>query len=1454
MLKYILIVLVLVTKLALYGQNLVVNEFMASNSHVLSDNAGEYDDWIEIYNSTGADIDLAGYYFSDNPNNPYKYKIPATNPIFTTIPAGGYLVFWADGDTLQGPTHLSFKISAEGESILVTNPQGIIEDEITFSEQESNVSYSRIPDGTGPFYFCTTATPYAQNNAIGYNGFVKSNPVFSVKRGVYETPQLLELTKDFVSGEIRYTLDGTDPNLSSTLYSSPLPITQNTTVRAAVFQDSLVPSEIKTHSYIFDVVADQDLPIISITGDSLLFYDSGTGLFTQNFLPSWEYKINFEIIDVKLGTDKSQEMGIEVLQDEGWQLPQKPMNLRARDEYGKKNLNYKLFPDESMTSYKSFSLRNGIKDWGNTMVKDGLSQKITEDNLNLDNRFYRPSSVYINGVWQGVYNIRVNTDTKYPEELYGYDNDSIDIIKGNGALEGSPVSYNNWMDSLQNITVMDSLSFESISSEMDVENYTHHILSTLFFGNQKWASENSFQWKSRENEGKWRWFQRGYDEGMQMVNIDSVLFDFVTNPVGGIDNPEWITRPIRKLLTNDDYRQYFLSQLADHYYVTFNPILLNEKQAEVKTMLDNYMQDHIPLWSSASNGYAAPIVSFQAWEDSLSKVADWYANRGLKVQSDALTYFSELTSMSNLNLQVQTAGAGEIAINNLIVPKDNWTGKYFDSLTFSLTAIPNPGYEFVGWGNSGLMDSTQAQFSMLLNSDTSIIAYFQATSLEAENVLITEIKAVKDTLYDVGDWIELYNPSANWINMSNWVFKDGNDAYSFPGNALMAPNSYVILAADRVSFLNWYKDYYGMDVGDQVYGNLNFGLSSDEGELRLINSDGHVIDSVDYLNSSPWPEIYAPDTLSIELIDASFDNEYGHNWYLSNSFLGTPLNPSNLSLLHIGKIPNQEVNAGVAFIDFDLNEYIYSPNMPIADLTIEVLGNVAIQESISAQQVVSLNYNNWQGVEWMTFKISDTLGNTSIDSAQFLVGTILDQIPCNATYTINESPIYITAPITIPNGCITNFLAGVEVRMKSNAEFIVKGEVNFLGDASDSVYLHGHLGEWNSILIDSSASTSTFSYMSIKDATHGSDSVPMNAAIAGRYGNFSINNSTFNIAKRSIYGYHGEAAVRDCYFHKSAGEKVNFQFTDASVVNCYLSSTYGDNDAIDFDAVKNGLIQGNTIVYGEDDGIDIGQIEGVVCDSLRVIGNNVSGIVDKAVSVGEGSSSIFIERNILTNSFYGVAVKDGSQALLDHNTIDGNNFAIALFEKNNGLEGSYASVENSILSNSQEASALIDVTSSAIFNYNCSNVDVLSGVGNIFGDPSYSNDYNLEYYSPCINTGDPVFASDADNTRTDIGAKWFNTEALENSLSNDILVMPNPVSYGSNFTVSWHLLEEGNQVIQLIDIRGRVVQEQLLTIEKINPLEVQFLEFNSAQLGTGVYFCRVQGGVETITAKFVVAP
>jgi hypothetical protein len=121
----------------------IINEIMASNTSALADPQGEFDDWIELHNVTGQDVDLTGRYLSDEPNNPRKWAFPAG----TMIPADGYLLVWADEDGQATPgLHASFKLSADGEQVFLTDTDAnlnAILDSVTFGVQTTDRSYGR---------------------------------------------------------------------------------------------------------------------------------------------------------------------------------------------------------------------------------------------------------------------------------------------------------------------------------------------------------------------------------------------------------------------------------------------------------------------------------------------------------------------------------------------------------------------------------------------------------------------------------------------------------------------------------------------------------------------------------------------------------------------------------------------------------------------------------------------------------------------------------------------------------------------------------------------------------------------------------------------------------------------------------------------------------------------------------------------------------------------------------------------------------------------------------------------------------------------------------------------------------------------------------------------------------------------------------------------------------------
>jgi hypothetical protein len=155
-----------------FAQALKVNEIMATNNTYLSD-LNNYGDWVEIYNPSNQEVDIAGYYVTDDYTLPTKYQIPTGNPSSIIAP-GGYKIIWADDSTQN--LHANFKISSNGERFALVASDGVtFIDSISFGPQTTDVSYGRTSDGSDSWTFFTTSSPNASNAPAGISNVEMSN-------------------------------------------------------------------------------------------------------------------------------------------------------------------------------------------------------------------------------------------------------------------------------------------------------------------------------------------------------------------------------------------------------------------------------------------------------------------------------------------------------------------------------------------------------------------------------------------------------------------------------------------------------------------------------------------------------------------------------------------------------------------------------------------------------------------------------------------------------------------------------------------------------------------------------------------------------------------------------------------------------------------------------------------------------------------------------------------------------------------------------------------------------------------------------------------------------------------------------------------------------------------------------------------------------------------------------
>ena len=147
--------------------SLLINEVMASNTGTIADNYGQFDDWFELYNPTADTLDLAGWFASDDPAHPTRYRFPHGTDS-TKVPPYGFRIVWADGQPEQGVLHATFGLSASGDCVYLYKPDAItISDNICIGAAVANVSYGRTYDGANNWIDFNPATPGATNVQVG---------------------------------------------------------------------------------------------------------------------------------------------------------------------------------------------------------------------------------------------------------------------------------------------------------------------------------------------------------------------------------------------------------------------------------------------------------------------------------------------------------------------------------------------------------------------------------------------------------------------------------------------------------------------------------------------------------------------------------------------------------------------------------------------------------------------------------------------------------------------------------------------------------------------------------------------------------------------------------------------------------------------------------------------------------------------------------------------------------------------------------------------------------------------------------------------------------------------------------------------------------------------------------------------------------------------------------------
>lgn len=746
--KYKIIVLITLLSLGFNGfSQVLINEFSASNKNDYANGLGDFEDWIELYNTSATAVNIGGYYLSDKATNPTKYKIPAG----VNVPANGRIMFFCSGDSglFAGQYHTGFKLTqTTSEDVVFADPTAVIIDQVNMIPARNNHSRGRLTDGDPTWGVFTNPTPNATNTGAFTDYAPK--PVFNLAAGFYAAAQNITITCADPTAEIRYTTDGQNPTATSTLYTGPINVANTTMIRAAAYPTNtqFARSFVETNTYFIN--ENHQLPVVSLGGDYSSLFNGGWGA------PS-ELYTTFEMFDGTPTHNFQHEGDGDVRRhgNDSWAFPQKGIRFHTRDEYGyANNVEAPVFPSTPRDEFDVLIMKAAGSDnypaatqqvngCLSTHLRDAFSQTITEKyGLNMDVRRYQPAVVYINGQYWGLYELRERVDADYTNFYYGQGGPSIDMLEYWGGLTVEEGSDTGWV-SLFNFCTGNNMAvqnnYDIVASQYNLMSLIDYMILNTYTVNSDWLIWNTSWWRGRKNTAntprvKWKyslWDQdntfRLTDGAWDYTGIGNM--NATADPCNVQDDPGYANDNdpetghvalFVSLWDNQNFRDLYINRYAELTQTVFNCDTMLTHLQNMVNVLNTEMPQQVARWGG----------SMGEWNENLDTLRAQIQTRCAVIEQGMVDCYT-LTGPFPITTDVVPAGAGTVTVNTYTPPTYPHTTDFFGTVNLGFRANANTaaGYMFDYW--EVLQDTVNPNInmdtvSMYVDGPATVIAHFKS--------------------------------------------------------------------------------------------------------------------------------------------------------------------------------------------------------------------------------------------------------------------------------------------------------------------------------------------------------------------------------------------------------------------------------------------------------------------------------------------------------------------------------------------------------------------------------------------------------------------------------------------------------------------------------------------------------------------------------------------------------
>ncbi len=716
----------------LFGQ-VVINEFSCSNYSL--NVAGNNEDFVELYNTTGGPIDLGGWFMSDDVDDPTKFEIPAG----TVVPPNGFLTIICSGEAQAGNLYAggflntNFRIhQCKQESVVLADASGAIVESYTYgtdiSTNQEDHSWARAADGLGDWKVCTDPTPNGANGASlasMYDGYAPM-PVMSEAPGYHADAFSLDISAA-PGMEIYYTLDGYKPTASSLPYVLPIGLFETVVVRAVVVDPSglLAPSFTETNTFFFG--ADQhSIRIVSVSGDGLedgaWFGDEP--MHIEFFHEDGTFWVEAEGDSNEHGNDSNA-------------YPQKGFDYITRDQMGYDDVvDAELFHVKNRGKFQRLIFKAAANDnypfSGGAHIRDAYCQTLSDRaDLHVDERTSESCVLYINGQYWGVYEYREKVDdSDFTNRYYDQGRYDIDFLKtwgGTWEEYGDGADWYTLVDFITTNDMTDADNYEEAVSELNEMSLIDYFILNSYVVCADWLNWNTAWWRGRNEDGdgrRWRYalwdLDNTFGHGANYTGLPNTGSDAdPCNPesMGDVGGQGHIP-VLNALMENETFWATYINRWADLGNTHFSCDNMHAVLDSMIAVIDPEMPRQMERWGG----------DYATWQSEVQEIHDFIDER---CNDTVLEGMEDCYEVEPVDLTLLIDGCGEIELNSLDISPDMvpYTGWYFADVPITLDAVELcDGAEFLYWevvsGDLVLDDIMDSSMTVLLGGDVTLMAHF----------------------------------------------------------------------------------------------------------------------------------------------------------------------------------------------------------------------------------------------------------------------------------------------------------------------------------------------------------------------------------------------------------------------------------------------------------------------------------------------------------------------------------------------------------------------------------------------------------------------------------------------------------------------------------------------------------------------------------------------------------